>query len=87
MESCEPTPRPIRVSKFDTQGVNVTWKNEEEEEKAEKTLSVLETSFSNIIHELGDPNPERQGLKKTPRRAAKALFYFTKGYEEDLKSE
>lgn len=79
--------RSIRVSKFDSQGANVTWKSEEEKEKAEGMLSVLETAYSTIIQESGEPNPDREGLKKTPRRAAKAFFYFTKGYEEDLNSE
>jgi len=30
-------------------------------------------------------HPEREGLEKTPERAAKALLYFTQGYETDLK--
>ena len=80
-------PRPVRASRFDSQGVNVTWKSEEEKGKAKKTLAVLETAYSSIIQALDDPNPGREGLTKTPLRAAKALLYFTKGYEDDLNSE
>ena len=79
--------RKIRLSKFDTQGVHVTWKDEEEAKEAEGTLNQIEEAFSSIIGSLGDGDPERDGLKKTPKRAAKALLYFTKGYEEDLQSQ
>ena len=30
-----------------------------------------------------DPEPEREGLAKTPARVARALTFFTKGYRED----
>ena len=36
-----------------------------------------------LIH-LGE-NPEREGLKETPRRVAEAWEYFTKGYKEDAR--
>ena len=29
-------------------------------------------------------DPDREGLLKTPERAAKAFMFFTKGYEEDV---
>ncbi|VDL90733.1 unnamed protein product [Schistocephalus solidus] len=29
-------------------------------------------------------DPDREGLVKTPERAARAMFYFTKGYEERI---
>lgn len=76
--------RELRLSKFDTEGVHVTWKDDEEQQRAEAAIAKVEGAFSTIIESLNDPNPGRDGLKKTPRRAAKALLYFTKGYEEDL---
>ncbi|CAH8526778.1 unnamed protein product [Heterobilharzia americana] len=41
----------------------------------------LVSSFHKILIAVGE-NPNRQGLLKTPERAAKAMLYFTKGYEE-----
>ncbi|EFE39368.1 GTP cyclohydrolase I, putative [Trichophyton verrucosum HKI 0517] len=34
---------------------------------------------------LSWPNPEREGLLETPERYAKALMFFTKGYEENVR--
>ena len=39
--------------------------------------------YENILTELGE-NPQREGLMDTPKRAAKAMKYLTKGYEESL---
>lgn len=39
--------------------------------------------YSNIINELGE-NLEREGLQKTPQRAARAIQYLTEGYKKDL---
>lgn len=30
-------------------------------------------------------DPDREGLRDTPARYARAMLYFTKGYEENLK--
>ena len=48
-------------------------------------LHVIAQSFSLILQALGE-DPSRAGLAATPMRAAKALAYFTKGYETDLHS-
>ena len=50
-------------------------------ENDEKTLLELENNFKNILKLIGE-DPTREGLLKTPKRAAKALLYFTKGYQE-----
>ena len=44
----------------------------------------LKFNFFKIIELLGE-NTEREGLEKTPMRAAKAMKFLTKGYEEDPK--
>ncbi|CAH2254914.1 GTP cyclohydrolase 1-like [Pelobates cultripes] len=52
--------------------------------KTEKEeLLVLEDAYSNILSELGE-DPEREGLLKTPSRAAKAMKFLTKGYKESI---
>lgn len=43
----------------------------------------MENLITQIITQIGE-NPEREGLLKTPERAAKALRFLTKGYEENL---
>jgi GTP cyclohydrolase I len=43
----------------------------------------LEELFREILVTLGE-DPEREGLLKTPARAAKALRDFTKGYDQSL---
>lgn len=51
----------------------------------EKTKEIAK-SYLNILNGIGEDST-REGLLKTPDRAAKALLYFTKGYQEDLKSK
>ncbi|KAM9316044.1 GTP cyclohydrolase 1-like [Gastrophryne carolinensis] len=53
-----------------------------EQNDQDKTLT-LEGAYYNILKELGE-DPEREGLLKTPLRAAKAMQFFTKGYLEDI---
>lgn len=40
-------------------------------------------AYQTIIRHVGE-DTERQGLAKTPERAAKAMLFFTKGYEQNL---
>ncbi|XP_076825759.1 GTP cyclohydrolase 1-like isoform X1 [Clavelina lepadiformis] len=46
-------------------------------------VSDMESAFKTILHEVGE-DPNRQGLLKTPKRAAEAMLFFTKGYKETL---
>lgn len=48
----------------------------------ESTVTQIASHLKEIIKLLGE-NPEREGLLKTPRRAAKALWYETRGYRQD----
>lgn len=42
----------------------------------------LTADFQSILGGIGE-NPEREGLIKTPERAAKAMQFLTQGYEQD----
>ncbi len=46
-------------------------------------IDSLSDNYLNILEAIGE-NPDREGLKKTPNRAAKAILHFTKGYEETI---
>lgn len=43
----------------------------------------MEQYFRSIIEQLGE-DPEREGLRNTPRRAAKALAFLTQGYKQSI---
>lgn len=79
--------RQLKLSKFDSESLGATWNDEEEKTLAESTLEKMATAYRTIIGCLGDPSPNREGLTKTPFRAAKAFCFFTKGYEENLASK
>ncbi|XP_046433401.1 GTP cyclohydrolase 1 isoform X1 [Neodiprion pinetum] len=50
----------------------------------EDLLPEMSRSYKLLLSSLGE-DPERQGLLKTPERAAKAMLFFTKGYDQSLK--
>jgi GTP cyclohydrolase I len=43
----------------------------------------MENLYKEILSAIGE-DVSREGLRDTPRRAAKAMRYLTKGYQEDL---
>lgn len=49
----------------------------------EALLPDMAKSYRLLLGGLGE-NPDRQGLIKTPERAAKAMLFFTKGYDQNL---
>ena len=53
---------------------------EENEERIKKLAGAVRT----ILECVGE-DPEREGLRETPERYAKAMLYFTKGYEENVR--
>lgn len=52
------------------------------EEYTPEITGKLKDHYQEILNLLGD-NPAREGLEKTPERAAKALQFLTQGYEMD----
>ncbi|KAG5513741.1 hypothetical protein PMAC_000779 [Pneumocystis sp. 'macacae'] len=49
----------------------------------ETRLKKLSNAIRIMLECLGE-DPTREGLKKTPERYAKAMLFFTKGYEENM---
>src|ERR1044071_2360260 len=48
-------------------------------------LAGMESSFRCLLESVGE-DPERQGLLKTPNRAARAFDFLTAGYRQDLET-
>jgi GTP cyclohydrolase I len=46
-------------------------------------IEEMERSFRDLLEAVGE-DPERQGLVKTPGRAARAFDFITQGYRQDL---
>ena len=55
------------------------------EQYEEEITSGLVKSYGEVLGLLGE-DPEREGLKKTPERLAKAMQYLTQGYHLDAKA-
>ena len=53
---------------------------------AEARLQKMQGAFKTILECMGE-DPTREGLIRTPMRAAKAMLFFTKGYEDSLQSK
>jgi len=66
--SCRLAARPRTLSTADESSTN---------------LSRMASAYTTLLECIGE-DPQRHGLQDTPMRAAKALAYFTKGYETDL---
>ncbi len=49
------------------------------EQYEDETTNKLKKNFEEIIEGVGE-NPEREGILKTPERAAKAMQFLTQGY-------
>ncbi|CAF2373846.1 unnamed protein product [Rotaria sp. Silwood2] len=50
----------------------------------EQRINAISRSYQGILESIGE-DPSRQGLLKTPKRAAEALVFFTKGYEQSIR--
>ena len=71
------------LSKYDA----ASQRNDEEGTATAKTMERMAKAYRDIIECTGASRLNEECLTRTPHRAAKALCFFTKGYEEDLKSE
>jgi GTP cyclohydrolase I len=49
----------------------------------EKDFDKIAKAYHELLHSIGE-NVDRQGLRRTPDRAARALEFLTQGYRQDL---
>jgi len=47
------------------------------------TLATMESLVEDMLKHLGE-DPEREGLRRTPHRVAKAMQFLTSGYHKDI---
>ena len=50
---------------------------------ADKKIDSIEQAYRDLLEAIGE-NPERQGLTKTPARAARTLEFLTQGYRQSV---
>lgn len=76
----------LHLSVSDTKDSVFLENNKDDEEIVQERLKVVSDALKTILEAVGE-DVEREGLVRTPLRAAKALFFFTKGYEENIECE
>lgn len=67
-------------------GKNTLKRLHETPEQKAATEHKLAEAIKTVLECIGE-DPDRQGLRLTPERYAKALLWMTKGYEERLPGE
>lgn len=79
--------RPVYLSSaFNMEDVPKLGRRPDDAISREEQEKNMEAAFGKILDSIGE-DQTRQGLLKTPSRAAKAILYFTKGYEETISGE
>ncbi|KAJ7341174.1 hypothetical protein JRQ81_004984 [Phrynocephalus forsythii] len=82
LEAWRPTLKPARAAAARGE----RWLREREADEAPELRdpsAALEAAYGTILESLGE-DPSREGLQLTPRRAAKAIQFLTKGYRETV---
>ncbi|KAK1150367.1 hypothetical protein AOXY_G34022 [Acipenser oxyrinchus oxyrinchus] len=76
---------PSEETRSHTSAVMESWKEERTRsiQDNEMNLPGIAAAYTSILRGLGE-DPLRQGLLKTPWRAATAMQFFTKGYQEKI---
>ncbi|KAL2022860.1 hypothetical protein VTK56DRAFT_4391 [Thermocarpiscus australiensis] len=83
----EETRSPSPITDFDSlsrPGIGTRARLEESSEQAAERLSKMHNVVRTILEYVGE-DPARPGLLDTPKRYAKALMFFTKGYGENIR--
>lgn len=67
-------------------GVGARDRREDTEASRAARITTIAGAVRTILESIGE-DPDREGLLKTPERYAKALMFFSKGYEESVTRE
>ncbi|KAJ3143974.1 hypothetical protein HK101_002907 [Irineochytrium annulatum] len=78
------TPLSIEQDGLAWPSVGTRLRKEETPESRERRLQRMSEAVATLLECVGE-DPEREGLQATPMRMAKAMMFFTKGYEQSLK--
>lgn len=68
---------------FSVPGIGTLQRQSESGEERERRMARMTEAVRTLLECVGE-DPEREGLLKTPERYAKALQFFTKGYEDSV---
>ena len=84
-----PSKSPLESDETGVWLMNVAGLGTRERREATSTQSTdrlrkLEDAIATILECIGE-DPQREGLRGTPERYAKAMLFFTKGYEENVR--
>ncbi|KAJ1939692.1 hypothetical protein GGF37_004293 [Kickxella alabastrina] len=74
---------PIDLNGFSWPSIGTEERRSETAEEKEARLTKMSDAVRTLLECIGE-DPDREGLLKTPQRYAKALMFFTKGYEESM---
>ncbi|RPB23962.1 GTP cyclohydrolase I [Terfezia boudieri ATCC MYA-4762] len=75
---------PIDFDGLSWPSVGAKARKEQTLEEQQATMEKLSGAIRTILECVGE-DPDREGLRLTPERYAKAMLYFTKGYEQNIR--
>lgn len=67
-------------------GIGSKQRRDETTQDREERQQKISEAVRTILSCIGE-DPDREGLLKTPDRYAKALLFFTKGYEQNIRGK
>lgn len=76
--------RAHHLTTLPTTGLGTRERLEESREQKALRLDKLRGAVRTILECVGE-DPDREGLLETPERFAKAMLFFTKGYEKNVR--
>lgn len=74
---------PVEADGFSWPSVGTRIRAEESSDEEEARIERISGAVQTLLEELGE-DVEREGLLDTPKRYAKAMLYFTKGYQTNI---